>query len=342
MKILYGVQATGNGHITRARALLPSLQQQGIEVDFLFSGRPKQRLFDMEMFKDYRWARGFTFATAKGKVNTLATLTQLQPWQFYRDVSQLDVSDYDLILTDFEPVTAWAAKRQGILSVGLARQYALRYPLAGQQSARWLKTAVSIFAPAKLMLGVHWCPEFPSLLPPLLAPVSPLPVDGSELPFILVYLPFEQLSAVVNWLKQCPSWHFKLYANVNALRTDDNVTILPLSRHAFPADLQRCRGVICNSGFGLCSEALVAGKKLLIKSLQGQIEQAYNTFTLLKMGKAQQFKTFSPEALLNWLYQPAAEPFPMPDPATAVARWLKQGCVDTVSDLAATIWQQQR
>lgn len=344
MKILYGVQATGNGHITRARALLPALQQQGIEVDFLFSGRSKQQLFEMEMFGDYRWATGFTFATAKGKVQKLTTFRQLQPLQFYRDIRQLDLTSYDVVLTDFEPVTAWAAKRQGKLSVGLARQYSLRYPLAGKQSAPWLKTAVSGFAPAKLMLGVHWQPEFPDLLPPLLAPVPPQSLSNNDNdakpPFVLVYLPFEQLSGVIDWLKQCPSWHFKLYANVRALRTEDNVTILPLSRSAFPTDLQHCSGVICNSGFGLCSEALIAGKKLLVKPLQGQIEQAYNTYTLLKMGKAQQFNQFTPEPLLNWLYRPAAEPYPLPDPALAIARWLKQGCTTSINALAASVWQQ--
>ncbi|WP_019674337.1 glycosyltransferase family protein [Arsukibacterium perlucidum] len=344
MKILYGVQATGNGHITRARALLPALQQQGIDVDFLFSGRAQSQLFDMEMFGDYRWAHGFTFATANGKVQKLATVGNLRPLQFYRDVRQLDLTAYDLVLTDFEPVTAWAAKRQGKLSVGLARQYSLRYPLAGKQSASWLKTAISCFAPATHLLGVHWQPAFPDLLPPLLSSVVPAPQTAtsySQPPFILVYLPFEQTRRVINWLKQCPSWQFKLYAAGTELCTEDNVTILPLSRSAFPIDLQQCSGVICNSGFGLCSEAMIAGKKLLVKPLQGQIEQAYNSYTLVQMGKAEQFKQFSPELLLNWLYQPAAEPYPLPDPAQAIARWLKQGCATPIPELAASIWQQQ-
>ncbi len=344
MKILYGVQATGNGHITRARALLPALQQQGIEVDFLFSGRPQSQLFDMTMFGDYRWANGFTFITARGKVQRLATLSQLKPLRFYRDVRQLDLSGYDLVLTDFEPVTAWAAKRQRILSVGLARQYALRYPLAGKQSAAWLKTAVSCFAPAQHRLGVHWQPDFPGLLPPLLPLAAAPRTNGhhgtSQVPFVLVYLPFEQTSVVLNWLKQCPGWQFKLYSNVSEVRLEQNITLLPLSRSAFPLDLQQCSGVISNSGFGLCSEALIAGKKLLIKPLAGQIEQAYNTHTLVKMGKALPFNQFSAEPLQQWLAQDPATPYPLPDPAQAIAQWLKQGCTTPVSELAAAIWQQ--
>ena len=37
MKIFYAVQATGNGHISRAMELLPWLQQYG-EVDIFLSG----------------------------------------------------------------------------------------------------------------------------------------------------------------------------------------------------------------------------------------------------------------------------------------------------------------
>jgi uncharacterized protein (TIGR00661 family) len=344
MKILYGVQATGNGHITRARALLPALQQQGIEVDFLFSGRAPEQLFDMDIFNGYRCSNGFTFATANGKVQQLATVCQLKPLQFWRDVRQCDLSAYDMVLTDFEPITAWAAKRQGKLSIGLARQYALRYPIAGTQSVFWLKAAITAFAPAQHLLGLHWQPDFPDLLPPLLTPAiqnyQNLNNYASQQPFILVYLPFEQTSRVLNWLKQCPAWQFKLYSNVTAQQCENNITIVPLSRQSFPVDLQQCSGVICNSGFGLCSEAMIAGKKLLIKPLQGQIEQMYNAYTLQQMGKAEQFNQFSPEILLNWLRREEAKPCPLPDPADAIARWLKQGCTTPVAELAASIWQQ--
>jgi len=34
MKILYGVQGTGNGHISRARVMSKALKQQNIDVDF--------------------------------------------------------------------------------------------------------------------------------------------------------------------------------------------------------------------------------------------------------------------------------------------------------------------
>jgi UDP:flavonoid glycosyltransferase YjiC (YdhE family) len=37
MKVLYAIQGTGNGHISRARALVPELQKH-CELDLLISG----------------------------------------------------------------------------------------------------------------------------------------------------------------------------------------------------------------------------------------------------------------------------------------------------------------
>lgn len=37
MKILYAIQGTGNGHVSRAREVIPILQQYG-DVDLLISG----------------------------------------------------------------------------------------------------------------------------------------------------------------------------------------------------------------------------------------------------------------------------------------------------------------
>ena len=68
MKILYGVQGTGNGHITRARAMAVELAKQNIDVTYLFSGRAPEAYFDMEPFGDYLCYSGLTFATEQGSI----------------------------------------------------------------------------------------------------------------------------------------------------------------------------------------------------------------------------------------------------------------------------------
>lgn len=120
MKILYGVQGTGNGHISRAREMARAFATLGGDVDFLFSGRPDNRYFDMDCFGDFQTCRGLTFVTENGEVNRRKTLTGNHLARFARDVRHLDVSGYDVVLNDFEPVSAWAAKAQKVHSIGIS------------------------------------------------------------------------------------------------------------------------------------------------------------------------------------------------------------------------------
>ena len=75
MRILYGVQGTGNGHIARARVMAKAFAlKDNVEVDFVFSGREPSKYFDMEVFGSYRTLQGLTFFTENGAVNKWKTL----------------------------------------------------------------------------------------------------------------------------------------------------------------------------------------------------------------------------------------------------------------------------
>ncbi|MDD1649337.1 MAG: glycosyltransferase, partial [Methylococcaceae bacterium] len=124
MKIFYGVQGTGNGHITRARALAPKFKAAGADVTWLFSGRPRDAYFEMEVFGDYQSRAGLTFQAAHGNVHYIRTTLRNNLVKFVNDIRSLAWRGFDLVITDFEPVTAWAAWRQGFLTVGIGHQFA--------------------------------------------------------------------------------------------------------------------------------------------------------------------------------------------------------------------------
>ena len=86
MRILYGVQATGNGHISRARAMANAFRALNVEVTWLFSGRPREQLFDMAPFGDYLHRRGLTFVTEDGRIRYRRTLRNTNLLQFRTDV----------------------------------------------------------------------------------------------------------------------------------------------------------------------------------------------------------------------------------------------------------------
>ena len=74
-KILYGVQGTGQGHISRARGVAHALKDYDVDVTWLFSGRDKDKLFDMEPFGDFKHREGLTMVTEAGKMKYRKTIT---------------------------------------------------------------------------------------------------------------------------------------------------------------------------------------------------------------------------------------------------------------------------
>ena len=123
MRIAYGVQATGQGHISRARAMALAFKKHpDVDVTWLFSGRLRERMFDMEPFGDFQHRAGLTFVTEASRLRYRKTIMANRYWQFIRDVQRLDVKAYDLVVTDCEPVTAWAGKLKGQSVLGIEHQ----------------------------------------------------------------------------------------------------------------------------------------------------------------------------------------------------------------------------
>jgi len=121
MRILYGIQGTGNGHISRARHLAAGFaERDDIQVDYFFSGRNAGQYFDMQAFENYKTGRGFTFITHKGRVQYTKTIGQNNIFDFVRELKSIVLDGYDLVLNDFEPISAWAAKRAGVPSLSVS------------------------------------------------------------------------------------------------------------------------------------------------------------------------------------------------------------------------------
>ena len=338
MKILYGVQGTGNGHISRAREMARAFSALGADVDFLFSGRPDNRYFDMECFGDFQTRRGLTFVTENGEVNRWKTLTSNHATTFLRDVRNLDVSGYDVVLNDFEPVSAWAAKHQNVHSIGLSHQNAFLHDIPTQGQTWFDGMVVRGFAPTMQQIGVHWFHFDEMILPPIV-PSGDVSVATDQ--SVLVYLPFESLQAVLDLLTRFNQVHFYCYHPEAIDNSEyDNVSIRKLNRESFHHRLHHCRGVIANGGFELPSEAMSLGKKLLLKPLHGQYEQLSNVMTLEMMGLASSMSYLDPAAVRNWLDSDSVGRVKIPDVAMEVARWVLAGNWHNCDELWHQLWER--
>lgn len=338
MKILYGIQGTGNGHTTRARAMAPALKARGIEVDYLMSGRADTPLFDTSVFGDLRVLPGLTLVTVNGRIQTLRTVQGMRFGRLWRDIRDLDVTGYDLIITDFEPITAWAARRAGIPSLGISHQYAFRHPVPQVRSLsayflyRW-------FAPAGVELGCHWHHFGQPVIPPL-APVDPRHTAETDERLILVYLPFEDLATVLAQLEPLTDHSFVVY-HPDAIRaTRGHIEIHPPGRAAFQTDLARCSGVVANGGFGLASEAIQLGKPLLVKPVAGQPEQQSNGLALEALGIGRVSQHITTTAIRDWLPSRHGQAIGYPDVAGEIADWIVRGNLDDPAPLIRSLWEQ--
>ncbi len=336
MKVFYGVQGTGNGHITRARVMAKALYAAGFEVTFQFSGRPAEQYFDMEVFNGYQLKEGLTFNTHKGQVSYLKTALQASPIRFVKDINTLDLSAYDLVISDFEPVTAWAAKRQNKPVIGIGHQYAFNHQIPRAGSDPVANQVMKYFAPADIGVGLHWHHFGQPILPPIIeTPSLPTLVQANK---IVVYLPFEDTEEVIRYLSPFTDFQFHLYAPQPVASRYQHIECKPLSRLGFQQDVYDCAGIISNAGFELASEALQLGKKILAKPLHAQMEQISNAAALRQLGYGHTMFDMDSAVIESWLHNPHALQVTYPNVAEVLVQWLQDGMPKIDLAFAERVW----
>ncbi|MFO7370549.1 MAG: glycosyltransferase family protein, partial [Bacteroidales bacterium] len=111
MKVLYAIQGTGNGHVSRAREIIPLLQRR-CETDILISGC--QADLDVPFPVKYR-LEGLSFIFGKkGGIDYRKTYKKANVRRLIGEIRELPVTDYDFVINDFEPVSAWACYRKKV------------------------------------------------------------------------------------------------------------------------------------------------------------------------------------------------------------------------------------
>ncbi|MCW8997507.1 MAG: hypothetical protein OQK04_02165, partial [Kangiellaceae bacterium] len=320
MKILYAVQATGNGHITRARIMAQAFKQLEIEVDWIFSGRSEEELFDMEIFENYRSYPGLTFAIKNGRISNLATLFKNNILRFIRDMRSIEFNGYDIVINDFEPITAWAARLQKVKTTGISHQMSFkkRIPISGKNFIANL--VLKNFAPVTNPIGLHWNDFGQSLLPPIIESNNKL--AGDSLTQILVYFPFCPEKDLIEWFKPFSGYNFHIFHGCDSPSGYEHINFYHFSRENFQQKQSECSGIITGAGFELPSEAIQMGHKLLLYPLNGQMEQQSNALALEQIERANIIHNFSHKDLAAWLKLPKHQPTPYPDVALELAKWL--------------------
>jgi len=282
MKILFAIQGTGNGHISRAREIVPLLQQYG-ELDLLVSGTQAEVSLSQPL--KYKF-HGFSFVFGtNGGVDKWATYKIMDTRRLWHDIRSLPLKQYDLIVNDFEPVSAWACRLQKIPSVSLSHQCSFASPKTPRPAkfnfGEWL---LKYYSPTTHHIGFHF-ERYDDFIhtPVIRSEIRNL--EASNLGHYTVYLPAYDDKMLAGLLKKSErvQWHI-FSKRQKAVYQDANVRILPVNNESFNSSLASCEGLLTGGGFEGPAEALFLQKKVLMIPMKNQYEQQCNALAASQLG----------------------------------------------------------
>lgn len=283
MKIFYAVQATGNGHISRAITLLPWLQQYG-KVDIFLSGDNSHLHLDAPV--KYRSKGISLYYNCRGGLHYWQILKNLEPLRIRKEISELPVEKYDVVLNDFDFITSAACHKKKVPSVHFGHQAAFQSPHTPRPSTKYLhgEWLLKHYVKATRHIGLHFKQYDNFIFPPVIKNevLTARPEDGG---FYVVYLPSYSEKKLREIFHRLPGYAFCIFSGETTHpRSEKNIRFMPVCNSRFTHHLVHCSGIITGAGFETPAEALHLGKKILVTPIRGQYEQLCNAAALQQMG----------------------------------------------------------
>lgn len=302
MKILYAIQGTGNGHVCRALDIVPILSRKA-EVDVLISGI--QSDIKVPFPVKYR-LNGLSFIFGKkGGVDLLETYKKSRVRKLMKEVNELPVHDYDIVISDFEPVSSWACAVKNKPCVALSHQAAVMSKAAPKPKKidRIGKAIMQVYAPSTVQYGFH----FKSYAENIFTPVIRQQVRAAALSnegHYTVYLPAYSDERIVRLLTTISGVRWHIFSKHFTHSTEcENVILSPVNNEDFIRSMASSAGVLCGAGFETPSEALFMKKKLMVIPMKNQFEQHCNAAALKELGVPviKSLKTKHLAAIAEWI-----------------------------------------
>ena len=283
MKILYAIQGTGNGHLSRARDIIPVIKELG-ELDILVSGTEA----DVELPYPVKYKlSGLSFVFGKkGGVDLLSTYKKSNLRRLFREIKALPVEKYDLVINDFEPVSAWACRLKNKECIGLSHQLAVINKRSPKPHGNDIigKTILKNYAPVSTKYGFHFKSYDKNIYTPVIrSQIRNSPVIKNN--HYTVYLPAYEDKLIIKILKEIPNVQWVVFSKHSKKPYHkNNIHIRPINNDEFVESLASCTGILCGAGFETPAEAMFLNKKLLVIPMKSQYEQQCNAAALKNMG----------------------------------------------------------
>ncbi|GAA4236398.1 glycosyltransferase family protein [Postechiella marina] len=284
MKVLYAIQGTGNGHLSRARDIIPLLNKQNIELDILVSGT--QADIDIPHPIKYQ-LKGLSFIFGKkGGVNMWKTYIRANTRRLQKEINSLPIEKYDIIINDFEPVSAWACKLKNKACISLSHQAAVMVPNAPKPKKKdpLGKLILKKYAPTTKQYGFHFKSYQDNIFTPVIRQdIRNITCTTGD--YYTVYLPSYGDDKILKTLSKIKNTKWQVFSKHNKTAIKEkNIIINPISNEAFVTSMANSKGILCGAGFETPAEALFMKKKLMVIPMKGQYEQQCNAAALKDMG----------------------------------------------------------
>lgn len=283
MNIFYAVQATGNGHISRAMTLLPHLQKYG-NVDIFLSGDNSNLAINAPV--KYRSKGISLYYNCKGGLDYWQMLKKINPLRVRQESRDLPVEKYNLVLNDFDFITSVACAKKKIPSIHFGHQASFQSGNTPRPEKKSMagEALLKQYVKASQHIGLHFETYDQNIFGAIIKKeiLEAEPVNNKH---ITVYLPSYCEEQLVTIFHAFPDFYFEIFSKETAAkRVDKNICFIPVDKDLFNKSLISCFGIICGAGFETPAEALHLGKKILAIPISGQYEQQCNAAALSQMG----------------------------------------------------------
>jgi uncharacterized protein (TIGR00661 family) len=302
MRILYAIQGTGNGHLSRSMDIVPLLKKMGT-VDVLVSGTQG----DLSLpFQVKYLLHGFGFIFGKsGGVDLWESFIKSKFRRFIKEIQSLPVEDYDMVINDFEPVSAWACYMKNKPCIGLSHQAAVLTPNAPKPDETDMigKLILKHYAPVSAQFGFHFSRYDANTFTPVIRrQVREQVIENKG--HYTVYLPAYDDKKLVKRLSEFPDVTWDVFSKHNKkIFRHKNISVQPIDNERFVKSMATSAAVLCGAGFETPAEALFMKKKLLVIPMKNQYEQQLNAAALKQMG-VPVIKSLKPkhnDIILDWI-----------------------------------------
>ena len=279
MQILYAIQATGNGHISRAIELMPFLQQYG-NVDVFLSGSNSS--LPMPFPVKYKSNGLSLFYGNTGGLDYFKIAKAFSPYRIFKEAKNLPVEKYDIVINDFESITTLACKLKGVPCVHFGHQASFQSAHTPRPNKKDMMGELILknYASGTVNVGLHFDAYDDFIFSPILKQ-NILQAQPSNKKHITVYLSHYSDEVVAAALGKIKEIRFQVFSKTaKEIEVKNNITFIPVNNEMFNNSMLHSEGVITGAGFETPAEALYLGKKLLCLPIHGQYEQLCNAAAL--------------------------------------------------------------